>query len=230
MSSGVDALGIPDQYQLDRMVGADRTACVRCGAPQPRAQASAPPLNATRYLCTSRCQPIGRREAALLESACAPGQDPGTTCGLEAKPPRLSLPDPLPPAAAEIINTVAGRLPLSGERPTHPKALVSPSLIPKRPSCPSARGHVVWHCHCAECASHSTLRSLAEPAGWVGFGQFAMCMVRGDFAGFVGLDAVRFSAGQLRLQPRRLTALGECISPVLTQHARHPHRRCQRFA
>ena len=36
LSTGVDALGIPDQSRLGRMVGADRTACDGCGAPRPR--------------------------------------------------------------------------------------------------------------------------------------------------------------------------------------------------
>ena len=62
---------------------------------------------------------------------------------LESKPPRLSSLDPLPLAAAEIISTVAGQLPLSGERPIHPKVVISSSLIPKRQSRPPARGHVV---------------------------------------------------------------------------------------
>ena len=82
----------------------------------------------------------------------------------------------------------------------------------------------------AEFGSSPTPRSLAEPAGWVGLGQFAMRVVRGEFAGFVGLESVCSPEGQLRLRLRPLTALGECISPVLTQHARHPHRRCQRSA
>ena len=49
LSKGVDALGIPDQSRLDRMVGADRTASAGCGAPYARGQASAPSLNAMRY-------------------------------------------------------------------------------------------------------------------------------------------------------------------------------------
>ena len=71
------------------------------------------------------------------------GWGPGSTRWLESKPPRLSLLDPLPLAATEIISTVAGRLPLSGERPIHPKVAISSSLIPKRQSRPPARRHVV---------------------------------------------------------------------------------------
>ena len=82
LSTGVDALGIPDQSQLDRMVGSDRIACGGCGAPQPRAQASALRLNAMRYLCASRSQPTDRRESAILESACAhPGKTPALRAG-----------------------------------------------------------------------------------------------------------------------------------------------------
>ena len=82
LSTGVDALGIPDQSQSDRMVGADRIACGGCRAPQPRAQASAPRLNAMRYLCASRSQPTDRRESAILKSACThPGKTPALRAG-----------------------------------------------------------------------------------------------------------------------------------------------------
>ena len=46
----------------------------------------------------------------------------------EAEEPRPSSLNPLPLAAAEIINVVAGGLPLSAERATHPKGLDSLSL------------------------------------------------------------------------------------------------------
>ena len=49
--------------------------------------------------------------------------------------------DPLP--TAEIITTVAGRMPPFSKCPIHPKVLVSPSLISKRTSRMHPRGHVV---------------------------------------------------------------------------------------
>ena len=48
-----------------------------------------------------------------------------------------------PPKGAEIINTVAGRLPPSAERLTHTKGLASLGLIARRPSRPHALGQVV---------------------------------------------------------------------------------------
>ena len=42
------------------------------------------------------------------------------------------------------MHTVAGRLPLSAERPTHPKGLDSPSLFAKRPTRLTVPGPVVW--------------------------------------------------------------------------------------
>ena len=50
--------------------------------------------------------------------------------------------DPL--LTADIINTDAGRLPPSSERPTRPKVIDSLSLISRRPSRMPARGHVLW--------------------------------------------------------------------------------------
>ena len=57
----------------------------------------------------------------------------------------LTLPRPL--STARIINTVvAGRLPLSAERPAHPKILVLQEVISKPPSRPPegirSSGHV----------------------------------------------------------------------------------------
>ena len=133
MSAGVDVSGVPEQSRLDRLAGANRTACGGFGAPGPRPRAGARSPNAMRCRSESRSQPTDDRVSSVSETARGhPALESGTARSLETELPRPSSLDPLPPSAAEIISAVAGRLPLSAERPTHPKGLDSPSLIAKR--------------------------------------------------------------------------------------------------
>ena len=85
-----------------------------------------------RTLCaTDANRDPSRLTAAHPASRKPPGHpawESGTARSLESELPRPSTRYPLPLTAAEIIRTVAGRLPLSAEGPTHPKSLYSPCL------------------------------------------------------------------------------------------------------
>lgn len=109
--------------------------------------------SAKRYLCEWRSQPTDRRASTLSESARAhPALESGTTRLAGSDPPLPSRLDLLPLAAAEIINTVAGRLALSAERPNHTNDLVSLSLVATERI---ARPHGIM-------PSDATLRWVAE--------------------------------------------------------------------
>lgn len=109
--------------------------------------------SAKRYLCEWRPQPTDRRASTLSETARAhPALESGTTRLAGSDPPLPSRLDLLPLAAAEIINTVAGRLALSAERPNHTNDLVSLSLIATERI---ARPHGIM-------PSDATLRWVAE--------------------------------------------------------------------
>ena len=144
----MDVSGVPEQSRLDRLAGANRTACGGFGAPVPRPRASAPLPSAMRCRCESRSQPTNGRVSSVSNTARGPpAKESGTARSLETEPPRPSSLDSLPPSATEIISAVAGRLPISAQRPPHPKGLDSPSLIAKRPARQPARGHGVWGIH-----------------------------------------------------------------------------------
>lgn len=83
-----------------------------------------------------------RSRARVLQCAC-PVRNRNCSPRETQSHPRLLSTD-------EIINTVAGRLPPSAERPSHFKALVSVSLRAKRPAGPPAEvGSSGERCECA---------------------------------------------------------------------------------
>ena len=84
----------------------------------PRRTPRVPYANRNPSHLTATNLPVRRRLARPAHRSavpCLPGTDP---------PPYLSLDPLLPAVGAKIINTVAGRLPLSGVRPNDPEGLV----------------------------------------------------------------------------------------------------------
>ena len=99
----MDASGISEQSRLDRLVGANWTACGGFGVPGPRPRASAPAPSANRYRCESRSQSNDRRVSTVAETARVhPAWESGAARQLETELPRSSSLNPLPLAAAEI--------------------------------------------------------------------------------------------------------------------------------
>lgn len=82
-------------------------------------------------------------EPALPETACAhPARYVGATPVPGTQLPLYSSRSPGLPLTAATINTVAGRMGATVERPAHSKGPVSLCLIAKLPSQTSARGRV----------------------------------------------------------------------------------------
>lgn len=159
LSAGVVARDVPEQSRLDRLAEADRTACGRCGASGPRPWTIAPSRNSKRHTCEQRSRPTDCHASAVSETArTLPAWDSGHTRWLATRPPRPSLVDPLPLSAAEFINTAAGRLPPSAERPAHTKGFVSPSLFVKQPPRPTVAVMASGH----ECVIARTAKSGAD--------------------------------------------------------------------
>lgn len=87
--------------------------------------------------------PEDRHGPTLPETACShPALHFGTTPLPSTQMPLHSSPSL--PSTVAIIDTVAGRMALPGERPVHTKGLVPQCPIPKQLSGPTARGDVFW--------------------------------------------------------------------------------------
>lgn len=70
-SEGVDAIGIPDQSRWDRLVRAEATGCVGCGAPRGRRRVR--PSGTLSVLGESRSQQTGLRIHRLGNRPRSPG-------------------------------------------------------------------------------------------------------------------------------------------------------------
>ena len=143
MCAGMDASGIPEQSRSGRFVRSDGRRPIRgtligdLGRVHLRQTQIVAYANSDPSFWPSRNDALGNR--SRLPGVRNPSQRAGSK-PISHGPCSL---DPLPLSPAKIVNTVAGRLSLAAERPTHPESLVSPSLIAKRPSRPPARGHIV---------------------------------------------------------------------------------------
>ena len=122
-----EAVGILDQSRSDRSVGADRTACAGWEHQDPD---PARVRHQTLRLANANRDPSSpsATKQPLRQRLVQPARQSATA---------LIAGSPQGRYGAQFINTVAGRLRLSGECPAHHQGLVSLGLFAQRPPRPT---------------------------------------------------------------------------------------------